>query len=108
MSLISISYRVYVIFTIIILSSFFIGLLIELNTNKNFINAISCNKTTGYNKINLSLFQLNETNNNKNCENLENITEQSNNLIFFVIIFWAYAIRKDLYEAWNYIKTKFD
>ena len=108
--LIDLSYIVYIILVIISLVSFFGSTIYYINSDQQFINALTCNKaslnieTVAF--VNGQVINTTQSNNIK-CDQMQKIVDRSNNLIYFVIIYWVWLLRKDFKEFGEWFKKKF-
>lgn len=103
---------IYVSIVIISLVAFFGGLIYEIKNNSEFVDKMTCNKTLYNGKpqlgwVNGTLTNVTEEN-NRQCERMETLVNTSNNLIFIVILFWIWVIRKDLKELWEWFDNRIE
>ena len=105
--LIDLSYIVYIILVIISLVSFFGSTIYYINSDQQFINALTCNKTSLNIEtvafVNGQVINTTQSNNIK-CDQMQKIVDRSNNLIYFVIIYWVWLLRKDFKEFGEWFK----
>lgn len=103
---------VFLFFVIALLTSFFGGLVYEINFNPDFASSVAMKGEKERTQKNISKIIINESDKNEinprsYDQELDNLRKKSSYLLFFVIIFWAWIIKEDLIYFYKKIEKKF-